>query len=297
MLSGFGTDIRCAWRSQWRRPGFTALAVLTLAVGIGANTTVFSMANQVLYRPLPGVSDTERAVFVEMVDREGRRRGGGGLSPPNFEDVREAATLFEALSGFGGAVVYVAVGEGRPVELRAHTIRGEYFEALGVTDGLLPILGIQAPRLGVLALTLFSLTVAWGFQRYGYSVLAPGVFASEILATLPEGVALLHLDGNVRFANAGMERLAACPNMVAKLSGLGTFIHRNDPAHIAAIVRETVALFGAERALFGSNFPIEKLWTDYASLISAHRAALGELPDEAQADVFHNVAARVYRLS
>ena len=59
-----------------------------------------------------------------------------------------------------------------------------------------------------------------------------------------------------------------------KLSGLGTFIHRNDPAHIAWIVGETVALFGAERCLFGSNFPIEKLWTDYRSLIAAYRAAI-----------------------
>jgi predicted TIM-barrel fold metal-dependent hydrolase len=45
--------------------------------------------------------------------------------------------------------------------------------------------------------------------------------------------------------------------VVSKLSGLGTFIHRNDPEQIAGIVRETVALFGADRCLFGSNFPIE----------------------------------------
>ena len=57
--------------------------------------------------------------------------------------------------------------------------------------------------------------------------------------------------------------LAAQPNVVSKTSALGTFIHRNDPAHIAAVTRETVAIFGAERCLFGSNFPIEKLWTTY----------------------------------
>src|SRR5262249_48896976 len=54
----------------------------------------------------------------------------------------------------------------------------------------------------------------------------------------------------------GMKKLAAQPNVHAKLSGLGTFIHRNDPAHIAWTIRETVALFGAGRCLFGSNFPI-----------------------------------------
>src|SRR6186713_1472227 len=58
---------------------------------------------------------------------------------------------------------------------------------------------------------------------------------------------------------AGMARLARCPNVVSKLSGLGTFIHRNDAAHSAAVLTDTVAIFGAERCLFGSNFPIEKL--------------------------------------
>ena len=53
----------------------------------------------------------------------------------------------------------------------------------------------------------------------------------------------------------GMKRLAACPNIVSKLSGLGTFLRRNDPAHIAFVAGETLALFGAERCLFGSNFP------------------------------------------
>ncbi len=69
----------------------------------------------------------------------------------------------------------------------------------------------------------------------------------------------------------GMKKLAQCPNVVSKTSGLGTFIHRNDPAHIAWVVKETVALFGANRCLFGSNFPIEKLWTDYPALLDAHR--------------------------
>jgi len=94
----------------------------------------------------------------------------------------------------------------------------------------------------------------------------------------------------------GMTRLAAQPNAYAKLSGLGTFIHRNDPAHIAWIVRETVASFGAGRCLFGSNFPIEKLWTDFGSLVTAYReAAAVYLPGE-QADTLHDVAARVYRV-
>jgi predicted TIM-barrel fold metal-dependent hydrolase len=95
---------------------------------------------------------------------------------------------------------------------------------------------------------------------------------------------------------AGMTQLAAEPNVYSKLSGLGTFIHRNDPAHIAWIVRETVARFGAGRCLFGSNFPIEKLWSDYRSLSDAYRAAAAPYSPAKQAQMLHDVAAKVYRL-
>lgn len=101
----------------------------------------------------------------------------------------------------------------------------------------------------------------------------------------PEGVAAWR---------EGMTLLAAQPNIASKLSGLGTFQRRNDPEQIAFIIAETLRLFGPERCLFGSNFPIEKLWTSYAELIAAHRAAV---PQAAQTAVFNETARRVYRLS
>jgi len=96
---------------------------------------------------------------------------------------------------------------------------------------------------------------------------------------------------------AGMNRLAAQPNVTAKLSALGTFIHRNDPAHVAAVVTETVAIFGAGRCLFGSNFPVEKLWTDYPALLKAHLAAAAALGPQERDAIFTTTAMRVYRLS
>ncbi len=95
---------------------------------------------------------------------------------------------------------------------------------------------------------------------------------------------------------AGMERLAAVPSVSVKLSGLGTFIHRVDQAHIERTVRETVELFGPERCLWGSNFPIEKLWTDYASLLDAYRKALAHLSEADQTQIFAGTAQRLYRL-
>jgi predicted TIM-barrel fold metal-dependent hydrolase len=93
-----------------------------------------------------------------------------------------------------------------------------------------------------------------------------------------------------------MRLLAAQPNVVSKLSALGTFIHKNDPAHIGAIVRDTIDIFGPERCLFGSNFPVEKLWTGYGDLIAAYCGAIEPLGEMIARAAFHDTAARVYRL-
>lgn len=94
---------------------------------------------------------------------------------------------------------------------------------------------------------------------------------------------------------AGLREMAHLPNFYAKLSGLGTFVHRNDPALIDFIVAEAVDILGSERLMFGSNFPIEKLWTDHASLVAAHRKAVARHGAEAEQNIFWNTAERVYR--
>ena len=128
--------------------------------------------------------------------------------------------------------------------------------------------------------------------------------AAELAASAPKVTFILQHAGMLEDLSAdgwarwreGMNRLAACPNMVTKLSGLGTFIHKNDPFHIAAIVRETVAIFGPTRCLFGSNFPVEKLWTGYADLVATLRTALETLGADVVRAALWDTAARVYRL-
>ncbi|WP_419911112.1 amidohydrolase family protein [Hoeflea sp.] len=95
---------------------------------------------------------------------------------------------------------------------------------------------------------------------------------------------------------SGMERLAACANVVTKLSAFGTFIHRNDPDFIATMIVETEKIFGAGRCLFGSNFPIEKIWTDYQTLFQAFRDGAAGLSEDKQQAIFNDTAERVYRL-
>jgi predicted TIM-barrel fold metal-dependent hydrolase len=92
---------------------------------------------------------------------------------------------------------------------------------------------------------------------------------------------------------AGMARLAALPNVVVKLTGQGTFTRRLDPDFIAFVAAETLGWFGPDRAMFGTNFPVEKLWTDLPPLVEAWRAAV---PDADHAAVFAGTAQRVYAL-
>ena len=128
--------------------------------------------------------------------------------------------------------------------------------------------------------------------------------AAELAAACPDVIFVLQHAGMLEDVSArgrsewraGMERLAAHPNVVSKLSAFGTFIHRNDPAHIGGILRDTVGLFGAGRCLFGSNFPIEKLWTSYGALLDAFLDAAAGLDDTARAAIFEGTASRVYRL-
>jgi len=94
----------------------------------------------------------------------------------------------------------------------------------------------------------------------------------------------------------GMMALAQCPNVNVKLSGLGTFVHACRADVMDPIISETVAMFGAHRCCYGSNFPIERLWTDYGTLYKTFRNAIAHLSEAEQAAILHDTAARLYRI-
>jgi predicted TIM-barrel fold metal-dependent hydrolase len=94
----------------------------------------------------------------------------------------------------------------------------------------------------------------------------------------------------------GMRRLADCENVFTKLSAFGTFIHRNDPEFIAFMIKQSVGLFGADRCMFGSNFPIEKIWTSYADLFGAFQEGGKGLSKAKRQSIFNDTAERFYRL-
>ena len=94
----------------------------------------------------------------------------------------------------------------------------------------------------------------------------------------------------------GMRQLAACPNIAVKLTGLGTFTHRCAVDLWQPVVRETIEMFGPGRCLFGSNFPVESLWTTYDELVAVMRACLADHDAAARRAIFHDTATRLYRL-
>jgi PAS domain S-box-containing protein len=92
------------------------------------------------------------------------------------------------------------------------------FVLAGFTDGLLPLFGIQTLHLGAIVHASLGGAIAWSSYRSGYPILAPGSFAAEILETLPDGVAMLRLDGRIRNGNSAMARLLGHPT--SELDGL-----------------------------------------------------------------------------
>jgi predicted TIM-barrel fold metal-dependent hydrolase len=95
---------------------------------------------------------------------------------------------------------------------------------------------------------------------------------------------------------AGMAALADRPNVVVKLTGQGTFVHRVDPGLISFVAGEVIGRFGAGRAMFGTNFPVEKLWTTMPHLVGTWKDALAHLSPADQRAIFAGNARRVYGL-
>src|SRR5262249_44427604 len=119
-------DIRVAVRTLLTRPGFTALAVLTLALGIGACTAIFSVVDGVLLRSLP-YPNAERIVQLREVNSRGSTMR---FAEPNFLDVRARSHAFEGVAQYNGELTTVT-GAGEPVRAQAFAVSADFFQVLG----------------------------------------------------------------------------------------------------------------------------------------------------------------------
>jgi len=120
-------DVLYAVRVLSRNPGFTLVAVLSLALGIGANALVFSVVNALVLRPLP-VAEPDRVVFVEPL-------GGTTQSFPNYQDLRDRNQTFAGLIGYRMSPMELDSGAGAS-RIWGYLATGNYFDVLGVAPAM-----------------------------------------------------------------------------------------------------------------------------------------------------------------
>src|SRR6476620_6816466 len=128
-------DARYSFRLLTKSPAFTFVVLLTLALGIGANTAIFSFANGILLRPLP-YPQSDRLV---VLDETALKRGANSMmvSYPNYLDWKQQNTVFEGIGVYFGTSRFALSGNGQPEELRGSYISHGLLEVLRVS----PVLG------------------------------------------------------------------------------------------------------------------------------------------------------------
>ncbi|HEX2643044.1 MAG TPA: ABC transporter permease [Thermoanaerobaculia bacterium] len=126
-------DLRYAIRMLGRKPTFTLAAVISLGLGIGANTTIFSLVNALLLRPVP-VEDPDRLVM--LFTKDSRNPGAPPLSHLNWKDYRDQNEVFSGMAGYDWTGMSVATANGEPAVATGQLVSGNYFDLLGIRAAL-----------------------------------------------------------------------------------------------------------------------------------------------------------------
>ncbi len=130
-------DVRYGFRSMLRAPGFSFFAILTLALGIGASTTVFTLVNTLLLHPLPA-RDASRLVCVYSTDVKGQKQSGNLLptSYLNLKDYQARNSSLSGLSGFSPPLVMTLTEKTGTERLFGQLVTSDYFKTLGLTPAM-----------------------------------------------------------------------------------------------------------------------------------------------------------------
>src|SRR5499425_3381452 len=128
-------DLRFAFRSLRKNPLFTTVAVLSLALGIGANTAIFSLLDQLLLRLLPVKNPRELALFTMRGPHYGSNWGYNAISYPMYRDFQDHNEVFTGMFCRFPFVVSLSSGT-QPERVQMELVSGTYFDVLGVTPAL-----------------------------------------------------------------------------------------------------------------------------------------------------------------
>src|SRR6266508_830084 len=132
-MAHLAADLRYAWRSLRQAPVFTAVAVLSIALGIGANAAIFTLVDQVLLRLLP-VKDPARMVLMKGTSGDqhyGSNYGDDALSYPMYEDFRDHNDVFDGMFCRNALPVQIGIN-GHTERTNGELVSGSYFPVLGV---------------------------------------------------------------------------------------------------------------------------------------------------------------------
>ena len=129
-------------------------------------------------------------------------------------------------------------------------------------------------------------------------------FAVELLKAFPQvrmvlvhaGMLTERTESAIDEWRAALTAMAAFPNLHVKLSGLGMYSRGLDYAQARQVIRDVIQIFGIERTIYGSNFPLEKLHVSYEDFFAIYRKVMSEYSASEQRAVFHDNAAQFYRL-
>src|SRR5690348_16919942 len=134
-MTNFLQDLKYGLRMLTKSPGFTIVAVLTLGLGIGANTAIFTIFNAVLLNPLP-VKDASRLFELDTTDKKTLVALGNasklGISFPNYQDYAQQANVFTGLAAFAGPLPLTLSGGEKPKQYQGSLVTANYFDVLGV---------------------------------------------------------------------------------------------------------------------------------------------------------------------
>jgi putative ABC transport system permease protein len=170
-MNAFWQDLRYGARILLKKPGFSLIAIITLALGIGANTAIFSVVNAVLIRSLP-FREPDRLV---MLMEKGRHGGGASVSYPNFKDWREQAKSFDAVAATR-AQSFNLTGVNKAIRLQGFEVTWNLLPMLGVTPQLGRMFTEQDDQPGAAATALISHGLWQG--RFGGD---PGVIGKTLV--------------------------------------------------------------------------------------------------------------------
>ncbi|HEX8149359.1 MAG TPA: ABC transporter permease [Pyrinomonadaceae bacterium] len=270
-------DIRYGLRMLWKNPGFTAVVVLTLALGIGANTAIFSVVDAVLLRPLP-FPDPERLVLVRD-DLAGRQMENVGMSVPELKDLQQSADVFEAVAAVWPVDANLT-GSDRPERVELLAVSPNYFALLGAGARLGRVFGPEDKAEGFAE----GVVISDGLWRRMFgadpAVLGRRIYADTdaytIIGVMPPG--FRHPAQTLRndvemWANAGFvgppfnnppRNVRMLPGAIARLKP-GVDVGQAQ-AHVDSLVSRL-------RGQFPADYPAEAGWA--VRLLPAHENLVG----------------------